>query len=325
MVGGVADASRAAARARGNRPVVEGPATPAIADVSGDYGKVFIVGCPRSGTTWLSKLLGANRRSLFTDESHIYRDVYWRIDAPRRPSVLRWAAVLAQDARRRAVGPVGIQVYVDRDELLDLVADALTLDWSDLDRAEWLIWSAASRFVERNATVDDPVLVEKTPDHLDWAPHILDTFPEARIIELVRDPRDVAVSMEQLRKRADWPPATREAQFARWIGSVEAGRALRARPEYEGRVTLARYEALHEDPVGEVRRLLEFSGLDFDDAAVDHAVESNRFDKMPVPKGEGQYSRKGTVGDWSNHFSAADLDLFEQMIGDRYADLGYTI
>ncbi len=42
--------------------------------------------------------------------------------------------------------------------------------------------------------------------------------------------------------------------------------------------------------------------------------------------GEKVYAvRKGVVGDWQNHFSAADLDLFYRAVGPVMTRVGYSL
>jgi hypothetical protein len=178
-----------------------------------------------------------------------------------------------------------------------------------------------SYFVGKGGTAGQ-VLVEKTPGHLKHAARILRRDPGARVIEVVRDGRDVCVSMRMQALTVDWPPSTLAAQVDAWTKAVERGRALRDDPELSDRVRLVRYEDLKADPQGQIAALLEFTGLDAGPQLLADIVDRADF-RHHRATGDGRHTRRGEPGDWRNHFTAADEALFRERAGAVFEAAGY--
>ena len=112
---------------------------------------------------------------------------------------------------------------------------------------------------------------EKTPANLLEFRALLEIFPEARFVFVLRDPRDVAASMKEVARRhregGRPPPAyCRDAlasaeEIARYWAEGRA--ALDAAPE---RVTAVHYEDVVAEPEAQARRLCAALGLDYDPA-----------------------------------------------------------
>ena len=93
-----------AASARGLTPWLARGPLPAVA-----YPKVFVVGCQRSGTTWVAEILGRHPRVIGGAESHLYPTLEQSIGAYGRRSAAGWSRLFYGYARGRALGrPTGI-------------------------------------------------------------------------------------------------------------------------------------------------------------------------------------------------------------------------
>ena len=94
-----------------------------------------------------------------------------------------------------------------------------------------------------------------------WFDAVLDLLPEARLVHIVRDPRDVAASVMSM----GWGPGE-PAEAARFVGSVlDRWAEVRAAVPAE-RVLEIRLEDLGADPPAVLRRVTDFFGLDWSDA-----------------------------------------------------------
>ena len=145
---------------------------------------IFIVGVGRSGTTLLQCMLNAHSRVCFLPETHFLRHYPGTPGVSARVRRKGMAAIwsrLAVDPHIRRVGPALLAGVMDGRP--DTMAGFYR---SLLDRY------AESRGAER--------VGEKDPKNIEILPVIRDWFPEARVIHVVRDPRDVVVS----RMRAEW-------------------------------------------------------------------------------------------------------------------------
>jgi hypothetical protein len=150
---------------------------------------------------------------------------------------------------------------------------------------------------------------------------ILDWFPEARIIEVVRDGRDVCVSLEKHALTMDWPPTTRRGQIELWVRAIEHGRRLHADPRAAERVRRVHYEDLLSDPHAELTRLFDFCGIDVAADAIDGIIEANLISGQRTS--EGGHRRKGVAGDWKIMLTPDDVTMFDELAGELSASVGY--
>jgi hypothetical protein len=313
----IAAKARAAVGATGlvASPWVRAAPLPAVT-----FPKVFVVGCPRSGTTWVAEALAAHPRVIGGAESHAYPIVCGALDGGN--GVGPWTRLLYAYDRSVILGrPTGLHHYVDRATFLRLARGARALAGTRAVSAGLIRGVFDSYFVASDGT-GDGVLVEKTPQHIRWAERILTDFPEAHLVEVVRDGRDTCVSMQMRASRVPVVPATRRQQIETWRDAVRIGMALRSDPRWRDRITQVRYEEMKADPVTAISRLYEETGIGGgDDLARDSAVAT---DIGRYATGAGQFRFRGESGAWRDHFSDADVRLFREMVGDLFVEAGYS-
>ena len=206
---------------------------------------IFLVGSGRSGTTLLQSML-------------------MRADGIRFSSETQFCA---RTLRRAAIfGPVEEDAGFERTlrSVLDTaVANELDVDLGILEtelRAAPRDYAALfdvllAHLQER--LPDCRRLGEKSPNHLLHVDWLLDAFPDAQVIAIVRDGRDVAVSQ---REAFDEPLLS---AAIRWRHYQRLQRRY-ARIHPPGRYTTVRYEDLVTQPETELRRLCGFLGEPFD-------------------------------------------------------------
>ncbi len=224
---------------------------------------VFIVGSPRSGTTWLQRLLASHPRVKTGQESHLFSFYL-------APQLKRW-----QQAARQAAAPdfngrngLGLGGYLSEDAFLTLLRQYVVL----MQEAAGV--QSGNRFLE------------KSPSHSLVMPAIRTVLPQSRFIHLVRDPRDVVASLLAASATwgKGWAPETAAGAAATWMKHVNAVERAREHLGPE-QFTEIRYEDLHRDTPGHVARLAAFMGLEWDEAAIAEAVDRNSAER--ARKGEG--------------------------------------
>jgi hypothetical protein len=313
-----------------NASTVAGALAVSRAAASGDpttgnaYPKVFVVGCGRSGTTWVQDIIASSPLVATTQESHAYDSLFATLVKGGSRRLQAWTRVLQRfDISWREQRWVGLYWWVTRQDLVRIMREVVSR--RDLDvraganlavRRIFDQWFFANRG-------DAEILLEKTPGHVAFAGEILDAFPEARVIEVVRDGRDVCVSLEKQALTLRWPPTRREDQIRLWRRAIERGQQLQAEPRWAGRVHRVRYEDLHADPVGEVCRMFTFAGLPVDEAQAAAILDGTSI-KQFEDRADGRHRRKGVVGDWRTSLDAADVDLIEREAGDLLREMGYV-
>lgn len=212
---------------------------------------IFVVGYQRSGTTLLQSMLGAHPAIAAPPETYFV----FRI-----ANLRGYYGDLTIDANLRRVIHDTIHPTVP-------VLEELGLD-------EERLYRAAHGSARDYATVFDVVMSEiahrwgkrrwsdKSPGQsVDAA---LALFPDARVVHIIRDPRDVVASSLE----TPWTPGSSRQIARSWrdftTRCLRAG--LRAGPR---RYLAVRYEDLVGDPESLLRRICHFVGEDFDLAMLD--------------------------------------------------------
>jgi hypothetical protein len=151
----------------------------------------------------------------------------------------------------------------------------------DCTREEIARWQDALRWIVKKLTYKYArPLVLKSPCHTARIKLLLEVFPDARFVHIHRNPYDVFLSTQHLRKTAAPVSTLQRLDFrgAEERSLEQYEDAFRAYFEQRslipsGRIYDLGYEDLEADPIGQMRRLYE--GLDLGDfAAVEPALQA---------------------------------------------------
>jgi hypothetical protein len=209
--------------------------------------RVFLVGCPRSGTTLLQSLLAAHSRVTSFPETHFLSGL--------RPSKTPYRALgLASRAAMR-------RLETFRDEL-------------GRQPPRWPAWwerlLARTMFGAFVRMLDGLALeagasawVEKTPNHLRYVDEIERHLPSAKVLHIVRNGPETVLSL--YRTTRDHPERwggswTLERCVERWNESVRLTAAHAGKPHHH----VVRYERLLEDPQPVLQRVCGFLGIPYE-------------------------------------------------------------
>ncbi len=280
---------------------------------------VFIVGCQRSGTTVLQRVVNAHPRVAVVNQSGWIPDFFrtrtgLTPEGFVTPPLVR--RLLEQKQFRKGLRKVGI----GREQLQGLLAGDGPPAYADY----------VSRLFDLFGRVQGKDLVgDKTPRYVRSIPELHALWPQARFVHLIRDGRDVALSTISKRQRTDgregafvtWGEHPVATAALKWEWNVrlgrEAGQALGAGLYYE-----MRYEDLVHRPAEECARLCAFLGIAYDDAML-------RFHEGHTPRKPGLDAKKAwrpiTPGlrDWRTQMPAADVECFEATAGSLLDELDY--
>lgn len=312
--------------ARARRLARRAAARDALWPVAPPYRKIFVVGCPRSGTTWIRRLIGQHPAVVTGPESHAYSqilgpfvDLGLRGDDGWRRVLDRWWR-----GRRRNL-EAGLYMWASYRDLCRWVTAAMaTPDPSDEARAERVIEALFDAYFLAHGGTAEHVLLEKTPQHVFWVDRILARWPDARVIEVLRDGRDVCVSLEMRSATQRWAPRERRRQIETWVRAVSRGLAFREDPALTDRIHLLRFEAVKATPVEEATRLLDFLRLPTTHEETARMLDAVSIDRH-ARRGAGRHVRSGAVGDWQHHFGPDDTALFESLAGPLARRVGYEV
>lgn len=167
---------------------------------------------------------------------------------------------------------------------------------------------------------DARVWIDHTPRHIFRLKRILEIFPEAKILNLVRDGRAVAASVLPL----DWGPNSCRSAATWWSRSVGAG-ALAEVAFGPSTILTVRFEDLVRDPEPTLSAICQFSGIEY-------SPQVRNGGAFVVPKyTQGQHERvnkdldPSRLNAWRQKLSKRNVEIFEFYSGDLLSYLGYQL
>jgi ATP-binding cassette, subfamily B, bacterial len=272
---------------------------------------LFVVGCPRSGTTLLQRMLDHHPQLAMANDSHFIpraiEDVAIGIDPPLTPERVEWVRGYHRFYR------------------LDLPPETV----SQAETTSRTYGEFVSRlYTEYGQRRGKHLAGEKTPDYVRFLPRLHALFPWVRTIHIIRDGRDVALSTLEWARENKGPgkyslwriePVAVCALWWRWQVSagLRDGAELGPNHYYE-----VRYEDLVARPEEALRDMVAYLDLSFASQMVTYYEGKARYEP-------GISAKKAwlppTVGlrDWRTQMSARDVELFEALAGDLLFNLGY--
>lgn len=143
----------------------------------------------------------------------------------------------------------------------------------------------------------------------EFAGHILKSFPEAKVIHIIRDPRAVVASNHATNER--YPILF----LARQWRKISTFSWVHSQPffPYRDRVLPVQYEKLISHPMEETRKICEFLGIDFDRNLVD---PSSFVDGEGKPWVQNSYHFEGT-----KQFNVRSLDKWRKTLSETMVGL----
>jgi hypothetical protein len=225
---------------------------------------VFVVGHRKTGTTLLQDLLdGHPELAVLPGESNHF--LTFPAQSARSLEVASYAQ---QWWMLRLISPSGIPPFwalgkpweTASDPYLAFTTSLLGMAAANPGRDALGIAAAALAPAERSAWV------EKTPGHEHCLERILEAYPHARFVHVVRDPRSVAAAIVRLDRATDQPTDLVDVGLA-IRRSFEAAERNRGQ-----RYLVVRYEDLVADPEAVMRRVADFAGIDWADSLLTPTV-----------------------------------------------------
>jgi hypothetical protein len=151
-------------------------------------------------------------------------------------------------------------------------------------------------------------------------------FPQAKFIHIIRDPRDLALSLDKKGWSRPLPWDKRNSLLAAgvyWEWIVRKGRKYGEQLGSDYMET--RYEDLVQTPAPELAKIGKFLDCDLDYERIkSRSVGSikNPLTSFKEDLSQGTFS---PVGRWKEKFPAAQLAKFEALVGGYMRELGYTL
>ncbi|MEA3213428.1 MAG: hypothetical protein QOE70_6485 [Chthoniobacter sp.] len=177
-----------------------------------------------------------------------------------------------------------------------------------------------------------------------WAADILmRVLPEAKLLVLLRDPRDLIDSRMDMHTQESWAQSlagengayrdlldknSREVAIKYycyyWNALIDIiMRAIHSHPA--SRTAVVKYEELRRQTKKTLGGIHQFLGLNTTAEDVQALATTHAFEKLDLSeRGPGKFCRKASPGSWRDSFTNGEIALMEDLMGSRMAQLGYT-
>jgi hypothetical protein len=281
----------------------------------------FVVGATRSGTTLLRLMLDAHPDVGIPSETHFFHKLVKRSERTRISPELLADTIITH----KRWG----DFHLDADELRKRFNEIEPFNLSDALRAFYGLYAEKHGKTRWG---------DKTPGYLRYMRRIEWVLPEAHFIHLIRDGRDVALSVLPM----NWGPSSVTEAAELWVERVTIARE-------QGALVRHYMEAKYEDLVTEteptLRRVADFLELPWDAAMLDYheRAEERLKEKardLPRKKSRGDQPAAARmashamakqppdpkrIGRWRTEMSAEDRELYESVAGKLLVELGYEV
>ncbi|XP_074651043.1 sulfotransferase 1 family member D1-like [Tubulanus polymorphus] len=180
--------------------------------------------------------------------------------------------------------------------------------------------------------------------HLPWnlgPSRAVDEF-NAKLIYVMRNPKDTAVSNFYFAQSFELNPY--RGSFSDFLkvylapdmdyGPIFDHYLGYWNERHRENILILYYEDLVHDHRAQVVKIAKFLQKDLTDEVVDRIVASTRFKSMkenpmtnyaydgPVRPNATPFMRKGEAGDWKNHFTAEEAELYDRLIAEKLTSVG---
>jgi hypothetical protein len=263
---------------------------------------VFLIGAPRSGTTWLQLMLSSVPEVASANETHLF-------------SIYMSSLFRGWDRLRDNPRDIGLHHLITQEQYYSSMRDFA---------ARALAPIAAGK-------PGASVILEKTPSHaLVWQ-DIARIFPDALFLHLVRDPRAVIASLLAAKREwaeGNWIPGRITHACDLWSRHVSSATSARATGHYEQ----VRYEDLQESAT--LRRIFSFLGVERSDRECASIIESYTIEKLRNREADAPWSlsrepqtffRRGEAEGWRKELSPGAIATIEALLGQLILAHGYPI
>ncbi len=258
----------------------------------------FIVGCSRSGTTLLSVLLDRHSDLCITPETNFYNEMALGLNVPGEN---RLRSLLSAWPRLPELG-------LDVETVMQHCGSQPTRE----DFFSTLLGLYARR--KSKAFVG-----EKTPQHLNHVPSMVSDFPQTPIVCIVRDGREVALSLRSM----PWSPGDLQTCAQLWLNAVRL--STQFQEMYPNHFRVIFYEDLITRPTEVLGLLMKWFGLEFQISQLSPEIASDVVLSRSLKwKGQALTAIDNTrVHSLQDVARADELHELNELLGSELIRLGY--
>jgi len=259
---------------------------------------IFLVGCPRSGTTLLASHLGRHPDLHALPETQFfagsYAGAFWQ----------RWWAARSPERFFDFIWPRNVR-------LADTGLDANLLRSDFVEQRVTNAQHAMKLLFERCLQGTGKTrIVEKSPRHIEYIEHIVRWFPDARIICIVRDGRDNVMSLAN----AHWTHNNTTIHASYWKFCAQIAQTKQKR--HPNSVKLVKFEDFVSNTEQVLQEICLFADCTFSSAMLDTNIAVDT-----APNWEADWKTRSTKPADSSLLDKWRTDLDQDKILALEADM----
>lgn len=247
--------------------------------------RVFIVGCPRSGTTLLQNILASHSTIDSFPESHFFSEVI----------------------RSKLKGYIGLGFPNNLNQFYSFL-DKINYDFDEktIEKNYFFLYKYVKLFKnildEITLNNNKNIWIEKTPAHLHFIKIITKYFSNAKFIHIIRNGKDVVASLYDVTHKypEEWSGARSIDQcINRWNRDIEITKKYHKKLNHH----VLKFDDLLNSPKKEIINLCNFLDVDFENKMINY--DGNISNKI-INKNEKWKSdvKKGIKKETKNKFDA---------------------
>jgi omega-hydroxy-beta-dihydromenaquinone-9 sulfotransferase len=278
--------------------------------------QIFVVGNSRSGTTMMGRIIGKHSSVFTFKELHFFGQLWSLNDRDK--------LISKKDSVKLFSKLLSIQKYgifnQRNPEQFTTISESILLE-KECTRLD--VFNLFLNYIaEQNNSV---IACDQTPRNAFYIQEILDNFPNAKIVNMVRDPRDVLLSQKNKWKRRYFGASGipfREAIRSYFnyhpitISKIWNTSILNAKKfEMQKSVKTVKFEDLLLNPKSTISELCSFLELDFDEnmLKVPNIGSSTNLDKESVSGVD-----KSKIGNWKKGgLKLAEIYICQKMCSEN--------
>lgn len=285
---------------------------------------IFVTGASRSGTTMLSRVLGNTDAVLALKELHFFggllplEECSVPIGRERASGVV--AMTLARVARDVWVKEATDQEWMLARRIVEELAD-------DEVTGDELFARSMAEVLRESPAVR---VCEQTPRNIYYAGHLLDVYPNAQVVHVVRDPRAVLASQKdryKMRKLGGknvpvsevvrlWLNYHPVSMMKLWRSATEQAQSLTDHDRFR----VVRYEDLIGEPEATLQSLCAWLDLEY----IEEMTEVPHWGSSTVEHSESAGLSSASIDKWQTVLNGAEIAYCEARSKAEREHFGYA-
>jgi len=259
--------------------------------------KLFILGCPRSGTTMVQQALNRHSAIAIPPETKFFFSFLGHSRSDQRRHIER--------------------LNDDLNIHLELPQSGVRTD----DTARAFYEEMANRYVNRLKKKDVSWFGEKTPEHTGHMTRIRQLFPDSKFLIVYRDGRDVALSLS----KTPWMRGGLYVSFLVWLYYQRL--VIHARDAHMPNIHLACYEDIVANPEKEFTAILNFLELPFEESVAKGYGSSEGIPEREYPWKANALQKitPNRVGSFRSELSQTQIAFLERLGHHTLSSFGYSL